>query len=93
MTNILNERMSFLIRKFKEIFDYIEIEKETHFLISDGYTFVLTPKKWANKDLIIIEYGETLKTPRTQYFDGDSYYLLDYNEDEMFEQMLNDINK
>ncbi|MGI6349640.1 MAG: hypothetical protein ACOXZ0_06955 [Eubacteriales bacterium] len=82
--NILNE-------KLKKHYDNYFVDNELRFKKKDGHVFTLSTMVWDDEDIILIEYGDSEDTPRTQYSDGDLYYLSEMSVDKIFQEMLIEI--
>lgn len=86
------KRLENLENRLKNRYEQIEVNNRNCFLLENGEIIQLTGLK--SFGAIVIEYAETMEEAEKNMFeDGDLFYLDELDENQMFEQMIREIEE
>lgn len=92
MKRMIDDRKAAFEKMLDQDFEQIEINGEKCFRMPSGGIFIITPLY--SFDAIVIEYADDMFGAKNNaYEDGDLFGIEDYEETEMFQRMLQEINQ
>lgn len=92
MKKMIDNRKAVFEQRLSQDFKQIQVNGEKCFCMPSGVIFTITPLYSFNS--IVIEYADDLSCAKNNsYEDGDLFGIEDYEENEMFKMMLQEINQ